>query len=43
MGRKVIVRRQMIGYTSQPIWALIYSRVGTGEYQNLTQFDEVTL
>jgi hypothetical protein len=43
MGGKVIVRRQMIGFTSQPIWALVYSRVGTGEYKNLTEFEETTL
>lgn len=43
LGGKVIVRRQMIGYLSQPIWALIYSRVGTREYANLTKFYEYTV
>ncbi len=43
MGGKVIVRRQMIGFPSQPIWALVYSRVGTHEYANLTHFNEAEI
>jgi hypothetical protein len=41
MGGKVIVRRQLVGSTASPIWALIYTRVGTNEYKSLTQLIEV--
>lgn len=43
MGGKVIVRRQLVGSLASPIWALIYSRVGTIEYKSLTGFNEVEI
>lgn len=43
MGGKVIVRRQVVGSTSNPIWALIFSRVGTNEYKSLTGYHETSI
>ncbi len=43
IGGKVIVRRQLVGSTASPIWALIYTRVGTNEYKSLTEFSEVEI
>lgn len=41
IGKKVIVRRQVVGSIASPVWALIYSRVGTNEYNALTSINEV--
>jgi hypothetical protein len=37
---KVKVRRQIVGSLSDPIWALVFSRVGTKEFKKLTEYDE---